>query len=131
MRDVTTGCRDETAARQVLAELERRADKVRSGLRTAAEDSAVDHMAAAIETHFVAYTGRQQAKGLNRTRISNSKSRLRRFAADCGFGRLADLNAAALERWLADRGAEDMSAGTRNEYRQEAIGFANWCVRSG
>ncbi len=57
VREVTTGCRGETAARQVLAELERRADKVRSGIRTAAEDSAVDHMAMAIETHFVAYTG--------------------------------------------------------------------------
>jgi hypothetical protein len=36
-----------------------------------------------------------------------------------------------LERWLANRAAVDMSPSMRNEYRQEAIGFANWCVRSG
>jgi hypothetical protein len=37
VRVEATGCRDETAARQVLADLERRAELVRSNVMTAAE----------------------------------------------------------------------------------------------
>src|SRR4051812_18082675 len=37
VQTVSTGCRDETAARQVLADLERRAELVRAGVMTAAE----------------------------------------------------------------------------------------------
>src|SRR5262245_44752711 len=39
VREVPTGCRDEVAARQVLADLERKAELVRSGVITAAEES--------------------------------------------------------------------------------------------
>ena len=63
-------------------------------------------------------------------RIQNTTNRLKRLADDCGFRRLADLNATALNCWLAARQAEGMGAGTRNEYRQEMIGFGNWCVRN-
>src|SRR5437667_911490 len=43
VRTVPTGCRDETAARSVLAELERRAELVKSGVMTSNEDSAIAH----------------------------------------------------------------------------------------
>ena len=43
VRKVATGCRDESAARSVLTELEKRADKVRSGNRTGADDAVADH----------------------------------------------------------------------------------------
>jgi integrase len=39
VREVATGCRDETAARQMLADLERKAELVRSGVMTASEDA--------------------------------------------------------------------------------------------
>lgn len=45
VQEVATGCRDESAARAVLNELEKRADKVRSGIRTVAEDAVIDHQA--------------------------------------------------------------------------------------
>src|SRR4051794_33605277 len=35
--EIATGCRDETAARQVIADLERKAERVRAGLLTPAE----------------------------------------------------------------------------------------------
>jgi hypothetical protein len=41
-----TGCRDETAARQVLAELERTAELVRSGVMSAAEAAVGRHQSA-------------------------------------------------------------------------------------
>src|SRR6516162_8531676 len=37
VQTVTTGCRDEQAARQVLADLERRAELVKAGVMTGAE----------------------------------------------------------------------------------------------
>jgi hypothetical protein len=61
--EVSTGCRDETAARTVLAELEKRADKVRSGLRTDAEDRAVDHQRSPLADHIDAFLDHQNAEG--------------------------------------------------------------------
>src|SRR5206468_620858 len=72
----------------------------------------------------------QTAKGLNAIRIKNTAARLNRLATECEFRRLTDLRANTLEHWLADRAAEGMSAGNRNEFRQELVGFGNWCVRT-
>ncbi len=41
VRVVATGCKDETAARSVLADLERRGELVKAGLMTSAEESAI------------------------------------------------------------------------------------------
>ena len=128
--EVPTGCRDETAARAVLNDLEKRADKVRSNLRTAAEDAVVDHLATPLADHFAAFLEHQEAKGITKTELDTTRSRLHRVAADCGFKRLGDLNAAALERWLVARQAEDMGARTRNGYREAWVTFGNWCVRN-
>ncbi len=130
IREVATGCRDEQAARAVLAALEKRAENVRSGITTAATDAIIDHQALPLSVHLEAYKDHQNVKQLNATRLSNTRSRLRRLTTDCRWERLSDLTAVSLERWLLERTREGMSAGTRNEYRQEAIGFANWCLRS-
>jgi integrase len=128
--EVATGCRDETAARAVLTELEKRADKVRSNLRTAAEDAVVDHQGAALAGHVRAFLEHQTAKGITRLQIHNTRRRLERVADECQFRRLADLAAAALERWLVARQAENMGAVTRNGYREAWVTFGNWCVRN-
>jgi integrase len=130
VQEKATGCRDETAAKSVLAELERRAELVKANVLTAADDSIADHQDTPLVEHFDAYVDHQNVKGLSRVRIGNTGSRLERLAGECGFGRLADLDGSKLERWLAERKAEGMSAGTRNEYRQELVGFGNWCVRT-
>jgi len=130
VREVATGCRDEVAARGVLAALERRAELVKADVMTAAEDAVADHQLVPLPIHFAAFKAHQTAKGLNATRIRNTKSRLSRLANECSFQRLGDLKADALERWLALRAAEGMSAGNRNEFRQELVSFGNWCVRT-
>ncbi|HND55445.1 MAG TPA: site-specific integrase, partial [Pirellulaceae bacterium] len=83
-----------------------------------------------IDEHFAAYRDHKTAKGLNAVRLRNTQSRLERIARECGFGRLSDLDSNGFERWLALRTAEGMSPGNRNEYRQELVGFGNWCVKS-
>jgi len=130
VRKVTTGCRDEAAARSILTELERRAEKVKGKILTADEAATIDHQETPLGEHVAAFLEHQTAKGITRGQLNNTRSRLNRIAADCGFCRLADLNGTALERWLAARQAEGMGAVTRNGYREAWVTFGNWCVGS-
>ena len=58
-----TGCRDEQAARRVLANLERRAELVRAGVMTTGEDAVARHQGAAIAEHLEAYVCALEAAG--------------------------------------------------------------------
>jgi integrase len=129
--EVSTGCRDQDAARRVLAELERRAELVKAGVVTAAESAVGHHQGTALADHFNAYIDHLKAKGVHSTRIKNAGGRLNRIAADCTATKLAGLSATTLERWLHSMAETGMSAPTRNEYRAEMVVFGNWCVRTG
>ena len=131
VQEVSTGCRDETAARRILADLERRAELVKANVLTAAESRASEHQDGPIQRHFDAYLSHQETASVSPARIKDTRSQLKRIAAECGFRRLQDLDAAAFIAWLNCRKAEDMAAGTRNRYRESLVGFSNWCVRAG
>jgi integrase len=128
VREISTGCRDEQAARVILNELETRAVRVKSRIVSRAEDAVIDHQVTLLEKHIDDYTEHQRAKGLHPTRVSNAIHRLGMVANDCGWHQLADLGAAAMCKWLIARAADGMSASTRNEYLQEWNCFSNWCV---
>ena len=134
VREVPTGCRDEQSARSILNDLETRAVRVKARIITAAEDAVIDHQGTSLAEHVTEYHEQQQARELHSTRIANAKHRLDCVAHDCGWRQLADINSAALGKWLLTRATDPkarMSAATRNEYRQEWICFANWCVDTG
>jgi integrase len=128
VRLVATGCRDETAARQVLAELERKAELVRSGVMSAAEATVGEHQAVPLSEHFDAYLAYLEAKGACAEHRSERARQLRRIARECGFQRLADLDRSKLEAWLTRQTRGGMSARTRNSYLTSASAFCNWCV---
>jgi integrase len=127
---VPTGCRDEQAARSVLGDLERRAELVRAGVMSAAESAVADHQATPLTGHLDAFDEHHRAKGVTKIHREDTGRYLRRLAADCAFGTLADLRREALERWLALRTADGMSARTRNAYRNALVSFCNWCVET-
>lgn len=129
-REHPTGCRDETAARAVLAQLQRRAELIRAGVMTNAEDAASDHGRSPLAKHTAAYIDHLKAKGCAPHRIAQVKSRLERIGSDCAWVRLGDLRACALERWLVEQKQAGMAAATRNGYREAWLGFANWCCRT-
>ncbi len=134
VREAATGCRDEQAARAVLADLERRAELVRSGFITAAEDAAANHQQTPLADHVDAYITHLSAKGATEDWRSLSRQRLERVFSDCGFQRLGDVTTEAVERWLADRQTDvetKMTGACRNAYRKVCVGFGNWAVRSG
>ena len=135
---VSTGCRDERAARQVLADLERRAELVRANVLTAAEAAASDHQAAPLTDHIAAYIAHMTAADCSPEHVANVNRQLRRIADGCRFARLADLDRHTLETWLARQTGlrrnesgdlePGMAARTRNCYATAAIAFANWCA---
>ncbi|MGD8452204.1 MAG: tyrosine-type recombinase/integrase [Phycisphaerae bacterium] len=135
VRKTATGCRSADAALIVLAELEKRAERVRCGSLTAAEDAVLDHRTTALSTHVDAYLehlGTKRGKGgkprTNAAHVRNARFRLKRVIADCGFTLLRDLGRPALEKWANAREAEGMPANTLNGYLLAACAFGNWCV---
>ena len=64
LRRVATGCRDETAARAVLGELERRAELVKAGVMTSTEDAIADHQVIPLAQHLDAYETTLRANGV-------------------------------------------------------------------
>jgi integrase len=127
---VRTGCRDETAARQVLADLERKAELVRAGVMSAAEVAVGEHQATPFGDHVKAYLAYLEAKGACKEHRSERDRQLRRLAADCSFGALAGLRRKALERWLNAQAQAGMGARTRNSYLGSLLAFCNWCVET-
>src|SRR5262249_29123379 len=128
MKIAPTGCRDETAARQELANLQRRVELIRSGVIKTIEASVGNHQATPLPDHITAFLAHLDAAGVTKEHRANVERQLNRLAADCSFGSLADLAPEALERWLTARAAEGMGRRTRNTYLSAAISFGNWCA---
>jgi integrase len=128
VREVATGCRDETAARAVLAELVKRCEHVKSGLMTAAQDAVIDHQGTPLGEHVAAWLDYLTGKGVTVKRRDGNESYLRRLMDVCGFSRLADSNRSTVEKHLARLAADGTSAAVRNGFRSAAIAFCNWCV---
>jgi hypothetical protein len=76
--EVSTGCRDKTAAQAVLADLERRAEKVRAGLLTPAEAQSSEHLAKPLRDHVEAYIESLKARGVVKMHCDNVRSQLKR-----------------------------------------------------
>jgi len=131
VRKVATGCRDEAAARSVLTELEKRAERVRGGLLTPAEDRMIDHQETPIADHMEDYLVHLQAKGDSVVHLADTRRLANKIIAGSGFGCLADIRRERVEGWLVQRAAEGMAARTRNSYLQAIRGLCNWCVETG
>jgi hypothetical protein len=131
VQTAATGCRDETAARRVPGDLERKAELLRSNVMTAAEAATGVHQGRPFGEHLDAYLLHLEAAGASPKHRYEVRRQLNRLDAECRFGRLADLDAGAVERWLVHRLAEGMSARTRNTHFTAALAFVNWCIRDG
>ena len=126
--ECSTECHDEGAARAVLADLERRAERVKAGLLTPNEDRVAGHRASPIVEHFAAYLEHMRAAGSVPMHRDNTHRFLKRIASDCGFAILSNLSRDSVEHWLAHRAEEGMSARSRNAYRTAIVSFGNWAV---
>jgi len=131
VQEVATGCRDRTAAESVLADLEKRAEKVKGKILTAAEDRMIDHQQTPMTAHVRDYLASLVAIGRDDGHIDNLTRQLGRLVRECPFSTLTDLKRERLESWLAGKSRAGMSARTRNSYRGAAVAFCNWCIETG
>jgi integrase len=126
-----TGCKDEQAARQMLAGWEREAEQIKAGTLDAKDLDTSRKAAAPLEDHLSVYERSLVAAGVSDTYRANVLRAVRKVSADCGFATPAAFEREAVEDWLAARIGEGMSARSRNYYRQSLITFANWCTETG
>ncbi len=135
--NVATRCRSKDAALSMLTELQDRADKVRSGGWTVAEDAVLDHKDTPIADHidaYLAYLRTKRGKG-RRVRTShhhvvNTTRCLKVIVAGCGFQRLRDLNREPAEKWGGRAEADGLAARTVNSHFAALSAFGNWCVET-
>lgn len=130
VRTVPTGCKDESAARAVLAQLERRAEMVRGGVITAAEDAVSDHRRSPIGLHVQVYLASMRARGVTERHAKNQERLLGVILAECGFRSLGDVRRERVERWLTTGENLKRSARTRNTYLSAARWFLTWTVET-
>jgi len=123
-----TGCRDETAAKQVLADLVRRAELVKANVITAAENAVADYQTIPLAEHFAAYLDALELDGTTPEHRKNVGRCVHRLAKDCRWQRLLDVTRESLERWLTQRLRAGMGARTRNLHRASIVALCNWCV---
>ena len=113
----------------MLADLERRAERVRAGLLTPAEDRIAEHLATPIGEHVDAYIASLVVAGRVADAPGEHPTAPGTPRRDCGFDRLADLKREALERWLAEsrrRGPGRLDPATRTGRLSSRS--ANWCA---
>ena len=125
---VSTGCRSEDAAKQVLADLEKRVERIKSGVLTPAEDAASEQQKRNVGYHLDAFVSTLTGSAMHR---ENTRSYLKRLVADCRWNRLADMRRSDLECWLSEQVRLERSARSRNAYQTALVSFCNWCVRDG
>jgi integrase len=129
--EVSTRCRDKTAAQSVLAGLERKAERARAGLLTPAESRTAEQLAKPVAQHVAAYITSLEASGATPKHVAESQRVINSVLEGCCFTTLADLESSAMECWLNARRQANASARTRNVDLIRLIAFGNWCVANG
>src|SRR5262245_59855600 len=125
---VSTGCRDEDAAKQVLAYLERRIERIISKVASAQDLAAADCRQSPIAGHVEEYVSRLPGKNAvlaSSIHRENTRHCLECLARDCGWACLDDMRREHLEIWMAKQQASGRSARSCNAYREAAVAFCN------
>jgi integrase len=128
---VTTECTDKGLAKQVLAQLERDAQRVKARVATTDELKVAERADEPITEHLDAYIG--TFRGSDEHRLS-TKRNLEMLFKMLGWTSFADMSKERFERWLADesrpksKDQKGRSARSMNAYHTSLVSFCNWCV---
>ncbi len=90
---------DKAAAKQMLAKLERRAERQRTGLL----DPAEDHAQRPLTAHLADYVSVLIAKGDCDAHITLTRDRIAAILDGCGFTFARDADVSTVAQWLTDR----------------------------
>jgi integrase len=130
-RTVATGVRDESAARSILVEMEKRIERVKSGILSPEEDAAADHRRSEIGQHIERYLASLRARGDGERHVRNQKRLMGVVFTECSMRSLADVKRETIESWLTTGANVTRSARTKNMYVGAVRGLMRWCVETG
>lgn len=130
IRKVSTGCREEAAARSILKDLERRAELVKAGVVTQSESRTADQQTRPLCDHFVEFRESMVGKERDATHCKTTLRYLERLTEACSWNYLRDITRDSLEKWQANAVKVGTSARTRNAFVTALTSFLNWCVQS-
>jgi integrase len=130
VRTIATGCREILATRAKLAEWERRAELVKAGVITPAEETISENRRSPIAPQIESYVASLRASGATPKHVTSLQRRLNLLCEQCGFRTLRDLNRDAVESWLLRGDNLRRSARTKNTYVIAAKSFCNWAVET-
>ena len=115
---------DKAAARAMLNEIVRKAERKQAGLH----DPFEEHEKRPLSDHLRDYRVHLQSKGDTEKHIDQTIRRIKLLLDGCGFRRLSDIEVTRIAAWLAEqRGTrERFSAQTSNFYQGVAKAFCAW-----
>jgi integrase len=119
-------CTDRVAALQMLAALERDAERGRAGV----VDRHAAHRKAPVEGHLADYGTHLANRGTSPKHRAETLRRLRAVLEGAGVRTLADLSPEGVERCLSGLAVRGAGPRTRNTYLTSAKAFSRWCVKT-
>jgi len=119
-------CSDKVAALQMLADLERNAERKKAGL----VDRFAEHRKAPINKHILEYETSLHTEGVSRKHLSETLRRLRAVLDHPSIEGLSQIQPEIVEGFLATLAKQGASTRTRNTYLSSAKAFTRWCLRT-
>lgn len=135
IRTVNTDLRDEDQARRLLDQLlqqvaaARQANAPVSQVVKPPRTGEAPRIVMALRDHFRDYVKQLKSHETPAARIADIERQVRRVARQCGFLRLSEIKADAVNKWLLDREADGMPATARNAHLDDLMDFVEWCLR--
>ena len=138
--DVSTGCRDKSAAMSRLTELMAEQEKIRAGVITQREANTAKHGRRDYAETVAAFIAGMKARGCAKGTCSDWTRFLKVGNGQLGWRTLSDMDRAALENWLSLQAAtlkdekdplSSMGARVHNTHVTAFTAFGTWCVRQG
>ncbi len=132
-RQQRSTCQNDKAVAQRMLDAEvSRMQQIRSGLLDVSAETRQSEARRPLAEHLSDYLADCKRAGLAKASTSQKRSHLTGWIESQSLRLLADLTADAMTRHLEARQIErDTSARTWNFIRQNAVAFANWCVKQG
>ena len=126
------GYTDRKATEQKASELERTAERVRSGYRPKEHDA----LARPLTEHLSEFKSHLLAKGTGEKQAIQAHNEIKRILNNCGLVFWPDISATRIQGFLAElrrdkAGKTGISARTSNSYLQSIKSFCTWMVREG
>jgi integrase len=130
VRTVSTGCSDRAAANAKLVEFVRRAEMVRAGVLSPAEDACSDHRRTLVGRHVEDFLASLRARGNGERHVRNIKRLLNVVLSECQIRALRDIKRETIERWLTSGSNVTRAARTRNMYLGALRSLMKWCIET-